>query len=239
LSKKPPEVRVLNIEEEIEIPKEDIRLRYDEKEVERLAKSIYSYGLQHPIVVRPKGKKFEVISGVHRILAYEKLGRKYIPVIVKEDVDNTTALILRIHENTRRVQLNPFEVAELAKRLHEEKKTPIEELSKVLGVSRRHIYNCMELNKYLGREEKQWVIEGSMSVSEALRLTRSRLRKERQKELTARYEKGEPIEELKREGLKTTVCMKCGKEDITTNFKLYRLCFGCLSKITEGKGRIG
>lgn len=86
------------------------RREIDPKHVEELAKSIQSEGLLQPIVVRAKGKKFELIAGERRLRAYEHLGLKSIPARIIEANDASSAALALI-ENLQRENLNPIDEA--------------------------------------------------------------------------------------------------------------------------------
>lgn len=76
--------------------------------VDVLAHSILQIGLIQPISVRAIGNGFEVIAGLHRLRAFEKLGRNKIPAIVR-DSDDLRAELALIDENLIRNELSPIE----------------------------------------------------------------------------------------------------------------------------------
>lgn len=78
--------------------------------VETLARSIADIGLIQPISVRRAGEDFEVIAGVHRLMAYRQLGRDFIPALVRE-TDDLRAELALIDENLIRNELSPAERA--------------------------------------------------------------------------------------------------------------------------------
>ena len=86
------------------------RREIDPKHVEELAKSIQSEGLLQPIVVRAKGKKFELIAGERRLRAFEFLKQKNVPARVIEASDASSATLALI-ENLQRENLNPIDEA--------------------------------------------------------------------------------------------------------------------------------
>jgi ParB/RepB/Spo0J family partition protein len=65
-------------------------------EMEALKSSIERDGFLAPVLVRPKGNKFEILSGNHRAMAANELGYRKIPVIIAELTD----------EQAKRVALN-------------------------------------------------------------------------------------------------------------------------------------
>lgn len=76
--------------------------------VDMLARSIAEIGLLQPIAVRAVDGSFEVIAGLHRLRAFEQLGRAQIPAIVRHDDDLHAELAL-IDENLIRNELSPIE----------------------------------------------------------------------------------------------------------------------------------
>lgn len=87
-------------------PRRDI----DPRLVEELARSIRSEGLLQPVVVRPKGKRFELIAGERRLRAFKHLERKKIPARIIEAGDASSASLALI-ENLQRENLNPIDEA--------------------------------------------------------------------------------------------------------------------------------
>jgi ParB family chromosome partitioning protein len=86
------------------------RREINAQHIAELAKSIQAEGLLQPIVVRAKGKKFELIAGERRLRAFEHLGRKSIPARVIEASDASSAALALI-ENLQRENLNPIDEA--------------------------------------------------------------------------------------------------------------------------------
>ncbi|HAV12167.1 MAG TPA: chromosome partitioning protein ParB [Opitutae bacterium] len=86
------------------------RREINPQHVEELAKSIQSEGLLQPIVVRAKGKKFELIAGERRLHAFKHNGSKTIPARIIEASDASSATLALI-ENLQRENLNPVDEA--------------------------------------------------------------------------------------------------------------------------------
>lgn len=68
-------------------------------EMEALKTSIQRDGFLAPILVRPKGSKFEILSGNHRAMAAQELELKRIPAICA-DLSDAQAKRLAINLNT-------------------------------------------------------------------------------------------------------------------------------------------
>lgn len=75
---------------------------------EMLVASIREKGIQHPLLVRPNGRQYELIAGQRRLLAAQRLNLTEVPVVIRElsDVDALAAAII---ENLTREDLNPVD----------------------------------------------------------------------------------------------------------------------------------
>lgn len=80
----------------------------DPARVRELAVSIEETGLSQPILVRPKGERFALVAGRHRMSAFVHLGREQIPAIVRE-MSDLDARLVEIDENLIRAELTPLE----------------------------------------------------------------------------------------------------------------------------------
>ena len=75
-----------------------------------LMESIRTHGVLSPLLARPKGESYELVSGHRRRLAAQKLGLKTVPVLVWEMSDDE-AVILMVDSNLQRENLLPSEKA--------------------------------------------------------------------------------------------------------------------------------
>ncbi len=75
---------------------------------EMLVASIREKGIQHPLLVRPNGRQYELVAGQRRLLAAQRLKLTEVPVVIRElsDVDALAAAII---ENLTREDLNPVD----------------------------------------------------------------------------------------------------------------------------------
>ncbi len=80
--------------------------------LKQLAQSIKENGVLTPCIVRPSpyGDGYELLSGHRRVAACRLIGRKTIPVIVR-DLDDDAATILMVDANQQRENLLPSEKA--------------------------------------------------------------------------------------------------------------------------------
>lgn len=80
-----------------------------------LARSIKEHGLQQNIVVQPwnkiSGKRFRIVSGHRRYVAFKVNGSRTIPAVIKENLDELAARQLNLIENLKRKDLNILQEA--------------------------------------------------------------------------------------------------------------------------------
>ena len=78
--------------------------------MDELVESIRVHGILSPLLARPKGDGYELVSGHRRRLAAQKLGLPTVPVLVREMTDDE-AVILMVDSNLQRENLLPSEKA--------------------------------------------------------------------------------------------------------------------------------
>ena len=78
--------------------------------MDELVESIRVHGVLSPLLARPKGDGYELVSGHRRRLAAQKLGLPTVPVLVREMTDDE-AVILMVDSNLQRENLLPSEKA--------------------------------------------------------------------------------------------------------------------------------
>ena len=78
--------------------------------MDELVESIRVHGVLSPLLARPKGEGYELVSGHRRRLAAQKLGLPTVPVLVREMSDDE-AVILMVDSNLQRENLLPSEKA--------------------------------------------------------------------------------------------------------------------------------
>ena len=78
--------------------------------MDELTESIRTHGILSPLLARPKGEGYELVSGHRRRLAAQKLGLPTVPVLLREMTDDE-AVILMVDSNLQRENLLPSEKA--------------------------------------------------------------------------------------------------------------------------------
>jgi ParB family chromosome partitioning protein len=120
------------------------RQTIDETALAELATSIAANGMVQPIVVRPFNGRYQLIAGQRRWLASQKLGREFIPAIIKQ-LSNLQAMEMTIVENLQREDLNAMEQARAFDRLCSEFNLTQEQISQRTGKDRATVSNFMRL----------------------------------------------------------------------------------------------
>ena len=120
------------------------RKTFSEEELTELKNSIESKGLLQPIIVREKGRHYEIVAGERRWRASQLAQLHEIPALIKELTD-IEVLEIAIIENIQRSNLNPYEEALGYKQLLEKFNYTQEELASNLGKSRVYITNLTRL----------------------------------------------------------------------------------------------
>jgi ParB family transcriptional regulator, chromosome partitioning protein len=135
-----PQKLALNL---LEANKSQPRTVFEDDALIELSKSIAEKGVLQPLLVRPKGKKYEIVAGERRFRAAKLAGLEEVPVIVRE-LDDRETLEIALIENLQREDLNPLEEARAYQGLLDLGSTQ-EELAKALGKGRSTITNGLRL----------------------------------------------------------------------------------------------
>ena len=78
-------------------------------DLSELIASITDKGVIEPLVVRPRGGRFQIIAGERRYQASVQAGLHELPVVIRE-VDDSEVIELALIENLQRKDLTPFEI---------------------------------------------------------------------------------------------------------------------------------
>lgn len=157
--------------DKIDVSLSNVRKSNLEEGIEDLANSIREIGVQQPVVVFPKGDRFELIIGQRRYLACKKLNLKKIPALITTLKSPLDATIKSFSENIHRLDIEYRDKMQVATELLD-KLGSVGEVAEHLGVSEQTVKN------YLGyaavsEKVKKMVDEGKLSATTALRITRN------------------------------------------------------------------
>lgn len=108
----------------------------EESSISGLAQSIREQGLLNPLTVRSRSDgTFEILAGQRRYLACKELGWSSIPVTVREDVTDTSAVALSLIENVQRADMHPLDKARAYEELRDHHRGNLREVAHATGVS--------------------------------------------------------------------------------------------------------
>ena len=113
-------------------------------DLSELIASIGEKGILEPLLVRPRGERFQIVAGERRYQAAVQVGLEELPVVVR-DVDDTEVIELALIENLQRKDLTPFEEAEALDGLAENCGYTHEDLARRLGKSRTSVSESLAL----------------------------------------------------------------------------------------------
>ncbi|MDI6871655.1 MAG: ParB/RepB/Spo0J family partition protein [Bacillota bacterium] len=137
------EVRRLPVKDIIPGPVQP-RHGFDQGRLAELAESIRQHGVVQPLLVRPRGDRYELVAGERRWRAAQLAELEEVPAIVR-NLDDADALKVALVENLQREDLNPLEEAEAYSRLIQEFHMTQEEVSAAVGKSRPVVANTLRL----------------------------------------------------------------------------------------------
>ncbi len=120
------------------------RRHFDEEALEELAASIAARGVIQPVIVRPKGKGYQLVAGERRWRAAQKAQLHEIPALIR-DLEERDVMALALIENIQREDLNPVEEARAYQRLADLEGLTQAEIARMVEKSRSHVANFQRL----------------------------------------------------------------------------------------------
>lgn len=144
------------------------RCNFDEEKLQELAASIKEFGVVQPVVVRKKGRSYELVAGERRLRAAGLSGLTKVPAIVK-DYDDAKMMEIALIENIQRHDLNPIEEAQGLRRLMQEFKLTQEQTAEKVGRSRSAVTNILRLLNLPAQVQEQ-IINGVLTMGQAKQL---------------------------------------------------------------------
>lgn len=151
--------------DEIEPNQFQPRWVFKEEELQRLKESIAQQGVLQPLIIRNKGKSYELIAGERRLRAAKLNNLTHVPALVKTMTDEQV-LEVSIIENVQRENLNVLEEAEAYFRLMDEFQYTQEKIAEKVGKDRSTIANLLRL-RYLPEKIKTSLIAQKISTGHA------------------------------------------------------------------------
>ncbi len=141
------------------------RREFNQEKLKDLVDSIKQKGVVQPILVRPKGDRYELIAGERRFQAVKMAGYGEIPAIVRVANDREM-LELALIENIQREDLNPIDEALAYRQLIDDFSQTQTEVAKRVGKERSSLANSVRLLK-LPLKVQDRLRQGTISVGHA------------------------------------------------------------------------
>jgi ParB family transcriptional regulator, chromosome partitioning protein len=141
------------------------RIQFDEEALDELADSIRERGVLQPILLRPAGDDYLIVAGERRWRAAQRARLHFIPAIVRE-IDESTTAELALIENIQRLDLNPLEEAEGYRQLIQRHGHTQDDVGRIIHKSRSHVANLLRLLD-LPEFVRQSLLQGDISMGHA------------------------------------------------------------------------
>lgn len=140
---------------------------FNEDSIKELSDSIKEHGIIQPLVVVPKGNRFELVAGERRLRASILLGLKKVPVVIKNGISEQNKELISIIENIQRSDLHFFETAQAYNKIMEKYSLSSVELGKLLGVKESTIRNFIRLLDFSEPVKEKLITTNKVSLSHA------------------------------------------------------------------------
>ncbi len=142
------------------------RRDFNETSLQQLAESFKLHGVVQPLVVKPDGAAYVIIAGERRFRAAQLAGMSEVPVVLRDDMDDTGMLELALVENLQREDLNAIETAEGYHTLIDKCGLTQGQLATRVGKSRVAVTNLLRLLS-LPERIKMMLREGRLTEGHA------------------------------------------------------------------------
>jgi len=120
------------------------RVTFNADEITELAKSIKSYGVIQPLLVRVQGEFYELVAGERRLRACKSLGMNKVPAVVR-DINDLEMAEIALVENLQRKDLSFMEEAKAYQQLIEKFSLTQQDLAEKIGKGQSTIANKLRL----------------------------------------------------------------------------------------------
>lgn len=150
----------LELEKLIEAP-HNYRRTHDPAAAAELEASIREKGILSPLLVRPKGRQFEIVFGHRRFRAAKAAGLSSAPAQVRELTD-VQALEAAVVENAQRSDVHPIEEADGFARLHNDHGYTVAQIATKTGRSESWVRARLKLAE-LDASGKKACFDGKLS----------------------------------------------------------------------------
>lgn len=141
------------------------RTGWGSKQLEQLTQSIREKGLLEPIIVRPRGPRFEIVAGERRWRACKLAGWTEIPAIVRP-MEDRASLEAALIENLQRDDLGTVDEARAYQALMSEFGLTHDEVARKVSKDRSTVTNLLRILR-LPSAVLEHVSRGTLSVGHA------------------------------------------------------------------------
>ena len=141
------------------------RTVFDPDKLKELVESVKHSGVIQPLIVRKKGRQYEIVAGERRWRAAREAGLSKVPVVIR-DYDDATMMEVALVENMQRSDLDPLEEARGIQNMMDALGLTQEEAARKLGKSRVAVTNALRLLK-LPPEVQELVTAGKLTAGQA------------------------------------------------------------------------
>jgi ParB family chromosome partitioning protein len=141
------------------------RSRFDNQALDDLAASIRANGVIQPLLLMPKGERFQLVAGERRWRAAQRAELRRVPAVVRNLMPEQ-ALEVALVENLQREDLNPMEQASAFDRLIRQFHFTQEQIAEKTGKDRATVANALRLLK-LESPIQEMLAAGSISAGHA------------------------------------------------------------------------
>ena len=138
-----PQIRMLPVSR---IDPNPLQARSELGNIDELKASIKEKGVLEPILVRPKGGRYEIIAGERRYRASKSLGLREMPCI-EMNVEDNEVMEISLIENLQRKDLDVFEEADGLKTLAEIYEYNHAQIAEKLGKARSTVTEIINISK--------------------------------------------------------------------------------------------
>jgi ParB/RepB/Spo0J family partition protein len=140
---------------------------FNDEKLKELSNSIKEHGVIQAILVRPKGKRFELICGERRFRASKLAGIKTIPSLIRE-VDDEQAFQMQIIENLERENVHPMNEAQAFKQVLAFKGTTNKTIADKLAKSESYVVQRLQLNSLIEQWQERFLNDEEVTLSHVL-----------------------------------------------------------------------
>lgn len=156
--------------DQIDDPERPMRTDISPESIADLVASIKQVGIIEPLVVIPRGDRYEIVAGHRRITAAESAGLHSVPCHVVEGTQEQVEM-MKIHENLYRVDVNPYDEAQHYDRLIRDMKLSPMKIARFTNRSEGYVRDRL---KILGFDPtlQEALRDGKLKLTVALELSR-------------------------------------------------------------------